>query len=436
MFENKSEYELYLNNDYDFLYKNLMEEPTEKNKDKDETDIYSHKREDLIDQMLMDKLNLSKNVDNRFVKGRTIYYYDISFISDIKKKIKHFIKIKTQKNMNFDFDVTIDNETFNYSIFINDKNVKVNRNPNKVDEEENTERRIQNQNEKSEEIFEIDTTKASKDDSQMKEEIKNNDGSNRSTSSILDNNQNNKPIQLKSVRNSEFNEKFDIKKEDEYFYFRIVTDIINGITYYLVIDQKWHEVDGNLQSNEIIDLKKELGDILFYPKKEIIKIEKNAKILIEVKQNAPLRTIFRQMKVLMNDLKQILPNEKYCYFGFVNKIESLNESDEKVLIDEIKKYEEENGYFKIFLFILENNKIFDLELSDNIDNALHFRNELNKKIDAIENKMENMKNEMKKMNDEIKDEIKDMRVEISGLIKLIMELKQNYVDKKTNENKP
>ena len=426
MFENKSEYELYLNNDYDFLYKNLMEEPTEKNKDKDETDIYSHKREDLIDQMLMDKLNLSKNVDNRFVKGRTIYYYDISFISEIKNKIKHFIKIKTQKNMNFDFDVTIDNETFNYSIFINDKNVKVNRNPNKVDEEENTERRIQNQNEKSEEIFEIDTTKASKDDLQMKEEIKNNDGSNRSTSSILDNNQNNKPIQLKSVRNSEFNEKFDIKKEDECFYFRIVTDIINGITYYLVIDLKLHEVDGNLQSNEIIDLKKELGDILFYPKKEIIKIEKNAKILIEVKQNAPLRTIFGQMKVLMNDLKIILPNEKYCYFGFVNKIESLNESDEKVLIDEIKKYEEENGYFKIFLFIVENNKIFDLELSDNIDYALHFRNELNKKIDAKFG--------------EIKDEIKDMRVEmkneIDGLIKLIMELKQNYVDKKTNENKP
>ena len=426
MFENELYDESNINNDFDFLYKNLVEEPTEKNKDKAETDIYSHKRGDLIDQMLMDKLNLSKNVDNRFVKGRTIYYYDISFISDIKNKIKHFIKIKTQKNMNFDFDVTIDNETFNYSIFINDKNVKVNRNPNKVDEEENTERRIQNQNEKSEQNFEIDTTKASKDDSQMKEEIKNNDGSNRSTSSILDNNQNNKPIQLKSVRNSEFNEKFDIKKEDECFYFRIVTDIINGITYYLVIDLKLHEVDGNLQSNEIIDLKKELGDILFYPKKEIIKIEKNAKILIEVKQNAPLRTIFGQMKVLMNDLKKILPNEKYCYFGFVNKIESLNESDEKVLIDEIKKYEEENGYFKIFLFILENNKIFDLELSDNIDYALHFRNELNKKIDAKFG--------------EIKDEIKDMRVEmkneIDGLIKLIMELKQNYVDKKTNENKP
>ena len=30
----------------------------------------------------------------------------------------------------------------------------------------------------------------------------------------------------------------------------------------------------------------------------------------------------------------------------------------------------------------------------------------------------------------------EMKNEIDGLIKLIMELKQNYVDKKTNENKP
>ena len=71
--------------------------------------------------------------------------------------------------------------------------------------------------------------------------------------------------------------------------------------------------------------------------------------MIEViKQNAPIRTIFGQMKVLMNDLKQILPNEKYCYFGFVNKIESLNESDEKVLIDEIKKMKKKMATLKYF----------------------------------------------------------------------------------------
>ena len=57
----------------------------------------------------------------------------------------------------------------------------------------------------------------------------------------------------------------------------------------------------------------------------------------------------------------------------------------------MKKYEEENGNFKIFFFILQNNKIFDLELSDNIEYALHFRNELNKKIDV---KFEEMKKEM------------------------------------------
>ena len=104
----------------------------------------------------------------------------------------------------------------------------------------------------------------------------------------------------------------------------------------MVIDLKEHEIDGNLKTNKSIDLKKELGDILFYPKKEIIQIDKDEKILIEVKQNATLRTIFGQMKELMNNLKNILPDEKYCYFGFVNNIESLN-SNEKELIDEMKK---------------------------------------------------------------------------------------------------
>ena len=120
--------QLNLNNDFDFLYKNLVEVPAEKNKDKDETECYSHKREDLIGQMLMDKLNLSKNKDNRFVNGRELFYYDISFFSDIKNKIKNFIKIKTQKNMKFDFDVTINNEKFNYSVSIKEKIVKVNKN--------------------------------------------------------------------------------------------------------------------------------------------------------------------------------------------------------------------------------------------------------------------------------------------------------------------
>ena len=192
----------------------------------------------------------------------------------------------------------------------------------------------------------------------------------------------------------------------------------------MVIDLKEHEIDGNLKANNSIDLKKELGDILFYPKKEIIQIDKDEKILIEVKQNAPLRTIFGQMKELMDDLKNILPDEKYCYFGFVNNTESLNKTDEKKLIDEMKKYEEENGNFKIFLFILQNNKIFDLELSDNIEYALHFRNELNKKIDV---KFEEMKKEMIGM----KDEIKGMKDE---LIKLIMEINRNYDSKGTNND--
>ena len=35
----------------------------------------------------MDKLNLSKNEDIRFVNGRELFYYEISFFSDIKGKV-------------------------------------------------------------------------------------------------------------------------------------------------------------------------------------------------------------------------------------------------------------------------------------------------------------------------------------------------------------
>ena len=89
-----------------------------------------------------------------------------------------------------------------------------------------------------------------------------------------------------------------------------------------------------------------------------------------------------------------------------------------------KNTKEENGSFKIFLFILQNNKIFDLELSDNIEYTLHFRNELNNKIDV---KFEEMKKEMIGM----KDEIKGMKDE---LIKLIMEINRNYDSKGTNND--
>lgn len=141
-----------------------------------------------------------------------------------------------------------------------------------------------------------------------------------------------------------------------------------------------------------------------------------------MKQNAPLRTIFGQMKELMDDLKIVLPNEEYCYFGFVNNTEPLKESEEKILINDIKQYEEENGNFKIFLFILQNNKIFDLELKENIEYALHFRNEINKKLAEMKN--------------EIDVKLTEMDAKINRIIELINEIKVNKNTKEANKDKP
>ena len=54
--------------------------------------------------------------------------------------------------MKFDFDVTIDNEKFNYSVSFNEKIVKVNRNP-KAKEEIISEKKKQNLCEKNEKKF-------------------------------------------------------------------------------------------------------------------------------------------------------------------------------------------------------------------------------------------------------------------------------------------
>ena len=82
----------------------------------------------------------------------------------------------------------------------------------------------------------------SKDELSFKKDTKKIEKSDESTSFTK-----NRPIILNSVKNSSFNEQFKIKKEDQYFYFRIVSDVINETTYYLVIDLKEHEIDGNLK---------------------------------------------------------------------------------------------------------------------------------------------------------------------------------------------
>ena len=90
------------------------------------------------------------------------------------------------------------------------------------------------------------------------------------------------------------------------------------------------EVDGNVVTKEAVNVINILGDILYYPKTEdVTKIEKGAKILIEVKQNPSLSIIFEQMKKTVNKIKILLPNEKYYYFGFLNDVKAKNEVESR-----------------------------------------------------------------------------------------------------------
>ena len=87
---------------------------------------------------------------------------------------------------------------------------------------------------------------------------------------------------------------------------------------------------------------------------EITKIKKDSKILIEVKQNTSLNTLFNQMKEVMEDLKILLTKENFYYFGFVNdnNINKINLGENDLIVI-IKKYEIMNPNFKIFLFIIK-----------------------------------------------------------------------------------
>ena len=131
--------------------------------------------------------------------------------------------------------------------------------------------------------------------------------------------------------------------------------------YYIIIKQRSHEIDGSLiATNSINDLKNIVGNIIYYPKDiELtpIKIIEGQKVFIEIKQNTTLVTLFRQMRKLMEDIYEILPEENYIYIGFVNKENSLecfskddkNEENEqeKNFINEIKTALEKFKKFNI-----------------------------------------------------------------------------------------
>ena len=362
------ECELNIYNTKDDLYNNLIPKKGKKHTN----DLYSSKREDLITQMLIDKLHLELNKDQRFEAGRKVNFYEISFFGQDdkdKNKTKLIQEKKILKKGSSQEEIFIVNG-IDYTIKLEMYNTRVTR--------KKTQEEIEDSNNKKEDTKTLVTEKSTQ--------------------------------KSKSQSENKFSTS-DTQNENNDSFYRRLKDDYKGMHYIMTITYTNHEVDGNVITLEDIDIKNKFGEILFYPKDDNSKIKKDSKILIEVKQNATLKEIFDQMKKLMEDFRILLPNEQFYYFGFVNEGNAKSNLNENEFIEIIQKTEIQNPNFKIFLFTLKDNKIFDFDLKDNADYSVHFRNE-------IKNEIEIMKNEMDtKINTKINGLKEDMDTKINGLKK-------------------
>ena len=406
------EYELNDYFDYNLLYKDLMSKENTNGKKKDAkskkvTTTNSNGREGLISQMMMDKFDLDLNKDKKFENGRIINFYEIKCFNN-KGNLLNETMIAKINNNNKKFEV--DGNT--YFLEIKAQNLEINK-----------------------------LTEDGKSSQSLKSYKSENSA--KSTKSAKSGNKSLDEFSIDSTNKSE-----EQKEKNEKFIFRESRDNVGDKTYIFKIYYTSHEIDGNLIAKHNIDLKDGLQDIIYYPNVEfakneeeqkkteesnkivekpakiegITKIAKDSKILVEVKQNTTLGILFEQMETFIKDFNILFPTEQYYYLGFVNSVKAKRDLDEENLIKRIKECEGLYPNFKIFLFTIKDNLLFDLELSDKANYSVYFRNEvkreikelkdtLTKEIGSIKSEMGNMKTEMGNM----KTEMGDMKKEISNL---------------------
>ena len=405
---------------YYFLYNNLMEEETNyKNNNTIKTN--SHKREDIITQILADKGGFRINNDTSlFYEERKIVYLKIQVTKN--SETDNIVKASTQIRNEKQFETTIELDgtapKISYEININKDNY------------------ITIYNEKKESISFYNSKMG---ESENLSKISTGKKSSSSTYS----NQSKKSKKSKIIINNCFD-----------FIFRDQTH--GDDTYYIAIKQRSHEIDGSLIANNTInDLKNIVGNIIYYPRdieSTPIQIFKGQKVFIEIKQNTTLLKLFRQMKKLIEDIYEI-SKENYIYLGFVNKECSLecfskndkNEENKLIenFINEIKETIEKYKKFNICLLIIENNEFLGYSLEDRADYPLYYYNLTSQQIDnkmnaletKIDDKIKGIQTEVKGIQTEVKGiqtEVKGIQTEIKGIQTEIkgMKNKINDIDSK------
>ena len=219
----------------------------------------------------------------------------------------------------------------------------------------------------------------------------------------------------------------------KYFY-----DKIGEETYYIMITQREHEIDGSLKTKSKITDLKGLVNIMIYPESNNnIVIDKNERIIIEAKQNATLSSTYKQMKKYMRDISQIFPDKHFHYFSFINDINykldnNNNIINEKEFFKTINEDLEAFANFKIYIFIIKDNKLLDNSLVEQSDYATHYYYLSNKRFEKIEQTINNIVIKQEKMEQAINNiMIKEEQMEkkIDGMEQAIKDMKNTFEKK-------
>ena len=148
------------------------------------------------------------------------------------------------------------------------------------------------------------------------------------------------------------------------------------------------------------------------------------------------------MKRLMEDLYELLPEEKYLYLGIINKENSLasfsndhKNEKEKNFIQGIKETIEKFKKFNICLLIIENNEFLGFSLEERSDYAIYCYNlisqQIDNKINAMETKIDNKINGIQTEVNTIKNKMNDLDSKMNQILDLI---KNNLGTKNNNSS--
>ena len=381
------------------LFNGLMEDNKDLNQ-KIVTD--SHKREDIIVQILKDNLDLEINHDSNYVNGRELRFIQFKLYEKEGKK---------EEEKKEDEIIEGFRQIYKKLVLNKDANNFILEIPKDIEKELKFHCKVGE--------TKVDINQINQDDDKKMDNTLSAISSSNKNSCLFENEKSDSITRAYSVHDEKYfplNLQYNLR--DKNF---TEKDII------LTIIRKRHEFDGNLiVKNDINNLKDIIGDIIYYPKNGSIKIDKGQTILIEVKQNDTIKSLFEQIKRKIMNLKELFPEKSFIIFGFLNennyKVNMQDETEEKNFIKNIDTFLSKYFNFKIIFILINSQKFLNVNLDDQVDYSTHYYYKLNqkfdKKINEIGEDITNMRNDISGL----KDEMKALGTKLDTIFKMIQNL--------------